>query len=393
MENYRLLEKHKKRLSAYFALFILWTLWLIELVFLTYTHFSNNLELEDKLEMRYEWVINIINNLDNYLFNKNDPTIKTILEKSLIWVTIFKDWIKILWSIDSYDLWSDEIILDSKNYKYYQDTYKYNDNIYKIIIKNENEYSYYYLFLQYLYFCIFSLPFFIVFFIIWYIFVWKNLKPIKETIDSLETFSGNINHEMKTPLTEIISTLSLTKETKQNYEKAIDDSLNSAKKLNKILDSMLGIINLVDSSYKKQKVNIINEINEIIKENTDIIKEKNIIIQTRFKNKQYFLYSNKEQLDICIWNIIKNAIKYSYNDSIIKIKFEDWTLQVIDHWIWIEKKNLKNIYERYFRENYSSTWWYGLWLALVKKIIDINKWEMNVESEKNKWTNVTLIFN
>jgi len=44
---------------------------------------------------------------------------------------------------------------------------------------------------------------------------------------------------MKTPLTEIISTLSLTKETKNNYKQAIENSLSSAKKLDKILDSML----------------------------------------------------------------------------------------------------------------------------------------------------------
>jgi formiminotetrahydrofolate cyclodeaminase len=44
---------------------------------------------------------------------------------------------------------------------------------------------------------------------------------------------------MKTPLAEIISTLSLTKKTKTNYEQAIDQTLESTKKLNKILDSML----------------------------------------------------------------------------------------------------------------------------------------------------------
>jgi len=55
----------------------------------------------------------------------------------------------------------------------------------------------------------------------------------------LEDFSANINHELKTPVTEIISTLSLTKELNKDHEKAIDISLNSAKKLVKILDSML----------------------------------------------------------------------------------------------------------------------------------------------------------
>gem|GEM_PF-3813886 len=44
---------------------------------------------------------------------------------------------------------------------------------------------------------------------------------------------------MKTPLAEIISTLSLAQKTKVNYEEAINQSLISTKKLNKILDSIL----------------------------------------------------------------------------------------------------------------------------------------------------------
>jgi hypothetical protein len=44
---------------------------------------------------------------------------------------------------------------------------------------------------------------------------------------------------MKTPLTEIISTLSLSQKIKSSYEYTIDQSLESAHRLNKILDSML----------------------------------------------------------------------------------------------------------------------------------------------------------
>lgn len=393
MENYRLLEKHRKKLSLYFALFILLSLWIIEWTFLASTFWWNNVKLEKKIEMKYVGVINIINNLPTYSLKEDDSTLQKILEKSLEWITIFKNNIKIYWNIKSYNLWEKKAFFNNQNYKYYQNTYSLNDSIYKIIIKTENRYSYNTFIHEFLLFLFFSLPFFIIFYLIGYIFVWKNLQPIKETIDSLETFSWNINHEMKTPLTEIISTLSLTKETKNNYEKAIEESLYSAKKLNKILDSMLWIINLVDSSYKKQKINIVNEIKEIIKENEVKIKEKNIIIKHNLKNRQNILYTNQEHLNICISNIIKNALKYSFKDSIVKINFDKWRLEIIDYWEWIEKKNLDKIYKRYFRESYSKKWWYGLWLALVKKIIDINKWDIEVKSKKNKWTKVILIFN
>jgi signal transduction histidine kinase len=52
-------------------------------------------------------------------------------------------------------------------------------------------------------------------------------------------FNGHINHELKTPLAELISTLGLVEKTKTGYEEAISQSLDSSRKIKKILDSIL----------------------------------------------------------------------------------------------------------------------------------------------------------
>jgi len=393
MENFRLLEKHKKKLSLYFALFILFSLWLIQGIFLTSIFFSENWKLENKLLNKYSWVINILENKEAYFkeIKENNFTTRLLVEKTLEWVTIIENWSKILWDIKENSLWTNEII-DSKHYKFYQNHEIINSNNYKIIIKMENLNSYYNYIIWYLYFLAYSLPFWFLFYYIWYVFVWHNFKQIQETISSLETFSADINHEMKTPLAEIISTLSLAQKTKVNYEEAINQSLISTKKLNKILDSILWIINIVWSNYKKEKLDLVNEINELIKENSSQIKEKNIEINSNLKMKSYYLTINKEHFDICVWNLLKNAIKYSNKNWKINITCYKWTLEIKDNWIWIEEKNLKNIFNRYFRENYTQEEWYGLWLALVKKISDINKWEITIESEKDKWTTIKINF-
>ena len=393
MENFRLLEKHKKKLSLYFALFILFSLWLIQGIFLLSIFFSENSKLENNLLNKYSWVVNILNNKDAYFkeIKENNFTTRLLVEKTLEWVTIIENGKKILWDINSDLLW-DKQIIDSKHYKFYQNQETINSNNYKIIIKTENSNSYYNYIIWYLYFLTYSLPFWFLFYYIWYVFVGNNFKPIKETISSLETFSANINHEMKTPLAEIISTLSLAQKTKTNYEESIEQSLNSTKKLNKILDSILWIINIVWSNYKKEKFDLIKEINELIKENNNQIKEKNIEIITKYKLKNYYLILNKEHFDICVWNLFKNAIKYSNKNWKIEISCNKWILEIKDNWIWIEEKNLKNIFNRYFRENYIEEEWYGLWLALVKKISDLNKCVISIESQKDKWTTVRINF-
>jgi len=57
---------------------------------------------------------------------------------------------------------------------------------------------------------------------------------------------------------------------------------------------------LVDSSYKKEKVDIINEIDKIVNENMDKISEKKLKIIKKYKNKNYTVILNKEHLNICI---------------------------------------------------------------------------------------------
>lgn len=393
MENFRLLEIHRKKISIKFTILILISVWIIQIIFLTSLFLSNNIKLEKTLESKYVWVENILTNKDKYtqLINEDDISTKIILEKSLNWVTIYENDIRILWNINK-DFITDSKYFNSQNNKYFQNKSVLNWNDYHVIIQWVNQSNYYNLWKELLLFILFTLPFSLLLYYIWYSFVWKNFKPIRDTITSLETFTWNINHEMKTPLTEIISTLSLSQKIKSNYEYTIDQSLESAHRLNKILDSMLWIINLVDADYQKEKINIIETIDQIVNDNKKSFLKKNISIKKSFKDKNIYKILNKQQLEICIWNLLKNAIKYSHNNSKIKIEYNNNELIIQDYWIWIEKKNIKKIFNSYFRESYSANEWYWLWLALVKKISDINNWQINIISEKNKGSIIKIKF-
>lgn len=359
-----------------------------------WTYYNNNLKLEEKLKLKLKWVENILANKEEYIseINEDDDIMKSILEKALEWVTIMQWNKRILWNLnwDYFDKINS--FYNSSEYKYYVANYSKNNNL-KIIISQVNDYSYYKLAIEMLYFILFTLPFFIMYYALGYFFVGKNFRPIKETIASLEDFSANINHELKTPIAEIISTLSLAQELNKNFEKAVEISINSAKKIAKILDSMLGIINLVDSSFRKEKVDLVGELDKIIEENSKKIEEKWITVKKKYKNKSYNFVLNREHFNICAGNIFKNAIKYSNNNWIIEVSFSAWIVEIKDNWIWIEEKNLTNIFDRYFRENYTKEEWYWLWLSLVKKITDINSWKVTIESKKDYWTKVIINFN
>lgn len=159
------------------------------------------------------------------------------------------------------------------------------------------------------YFVILS-PFFVFFYFIGYFFVNRNFRVIEESIHSLEDFTSNVNHEMKTPISEIISTLSLAQKIK-NYQEAVDMSLLSALRLNKILDSIIGMSHLSDISYRKEKVDILKEFDILLQDFQKDMSEKKLHLKTDLHRHGNILKANKEHVYLCIKNILSNAIKYS----------------------------------------------------------------------------------
>ena len=94
---------------------------------------------------------------------------------------------------------------------------------------------------------------------------------------SLEWFAANINHEFKTSLSEIISSLELAEITKQ-YETPTKDSIASAKRLNDTLDSLSLMIHFVNSDYRREKINLITQLDESLKDFSTLIEDKNLIL-------------------------------------------------------------------------------------------------------------------
>lgn len=62
-----------------------------------------------------------------------------------------------------------------------------------------------------------------------------------------------------------------------------------------------------------------------------------------------------------------------------------------DYGVGIAAENLDKIFGRYFREDYSREG-SGIGLALAKKIVERYGWTLDIESEKNSYTEVTVYF-
>jgi len=215
----------------------------------------------------------------------------------------------------------------------------------------------------------------------------KVYSPLRESVTNLENFTSNVNHEFKTSLSEIISSLELWEITNSRRDYT-PQALSSAKRLDIILESLTPLVEYSNASYRRKNTDIAKLFYETIEEYMTAIESKNLDIVSDIPTSLY-IYIDSGPLIICFSNILSNAIKYSKEGWKIEISLTKESFNIKDNGIWIKSENIEKIFERNYRES-SDNKWLGIWLSLVKRICDIYGWQIDIESKKDTFTEVTI---
>ena len=111
------------------------------------------------------------------------------------------------------------------------------------------------------------------------------------------------------------------------------------------------------------------------------------------------VYVEETHFSNVIFNLMDNAVKYSKPDQPLNIYLRTWNegskvkISVRDTGVGIKKENLKKIFEQFYRVhtgNRHDVKGFGLGLAYVKKVVDIHKGTIVVDSEYGKGTTFTI---
>jgi signal transduction histidine kinase len=93
--------------------------------------------------------------------------------------------------------------------------------------------------------------------------------------------------------------------------------------------------------------------------------------------------ADKTMMENLLINLTENALKYSEDEVIIRVR--DEKLEVIDQGIGIKEENLKKITDRFFRVD--TLKWdnsIGVGLYIVKYILKLHKTQLKIDSEYGK---------
>lgn len=228
----------------------------------------------------------------------------------------------------------------------------------------------------------------------------KKLSSIKND------FINNMTHELKTP----ISTISLasqmlqdgsvtnTPRTIEHVSKVINqESKRLSFQVEKVLQ--MAVFNEGRLKFKLKEFDVNKMVKSVVNNFELRVNNKNGTIISDIKAENSIIKADEVHITNVVFNLLDNAVKYSKEDPEIKVstlnKREFVVISVEDNGIGISKEHQKQIFDRFYRVptgNVHNVKGFGLGLSYVKKVVDLHKSEIKVESTVNKGTKFSIFF-
>jgi PAS domain S-box-containing protein len=202
---------------------------------------------------------------------------------------------------------------------------------------------------------------------------------IRQRID----FTRSLVHELKTPLTAMLSSSeSLISILDNDIElKLAQNMWKSASKLNKRIDELLDIakgeIGILKIECRSLDADAL--LNEIVEEMTSEVEKKGQTLTLKVQNPLPLVWADVERLREIILNLVSNALKFNRSGGVLSLTAEPGGEYVLfgvhDEGIGISEEDQQRIFEPYQRldsdrQHLSGL---GLGLALSKTLVELHK--------------------
>ena len=220
----------------------------------------------------------------------------------------------------------------------------------------------------------------------------KDKDNIKKSIE-------DISHQLKTPLTSIsimldniIDDPDMDANVRNDFINDINREINN---INFLVKSLLKLsrfdINAVNYNNDFNNIKLI--VNKVVNNVSTLSDLKNIKVNINIQD-DFNLYCDFNWQVEALTNIVKNSIEHSFKDKNIIINASDEKLyskiEIINYGIGINDKDIKHIFDRFYKGENSNEDSFGIGLSLAKTIIEKNNGKISVSSKENDKTTFTI---
>ncbi|WP_290686821.1 sensor histidine kinase [Intestinibacter sp.] len=234
----------------------------------------------------------------------------------------------------------------------------------------------------------------------------KMTTILKEKVNLLQNekiFLNNtisdISHQLKTPMTSLIilNDLMYGDLDKEKRIEFLDKTSAQLSRMEWLIKSMLKLAKVEAKviEFKTEKVNIDELIRKSISPMIIPMELKNIAISINGKEDASYT-GDIEWSAEAITNIIKNCVEHTPDNGQIEINYEENPIYseivIKDNGEGIDKKDLPNIFKRFYKGKNSKSDSVGIGLAMAKSIVESQNGTIYVKSKKGVGSEFHIIF-
>jgi two-component system OmpR family sensor kinase len=215
-------------------------------------------------------------------------------------------------------------------------------------------------------------------------------------------FIANASHELKSPLA--VSLLFLEKAVQRNdLPEAIRADLiqhyNIMLRMRRLVKSLLDLaaLELMDR-IEATSFCFVSLINSVIEDYKIVFTERKVALISKMP-EILPVEADRDKINRVVINLIDNALKYNSDEGgkieiAVREKVDSIHFSIENTGPGISPEDLPHVFDQFYRAEKSRSPKYGgtgLGLALVKRIVDLHKGTVTVESEIGSFTRVNLV--
>lgn len=222
------------------------------------------------------------------------------------------------------------------------------------------------------------------------ILLFTDVSQMKEIETMQKQFFSDISHELKTPMSAIIGSVEILQRDGITNNETFHDFmailLKESQRMQEIINDILELSRLEQPQVSIHPIMI--DMEAMLKESINLFEPlaKEKYISLIYQNKIYKeILLDYPTIKTVVNNLLSNAIKYSKEGIItISTKQEEnlFILKVQDEGVGIAKADIPYIFDRFFQvdRSRSKKLGTGLGLSIVKRVVELNKGKIEVES-------------
>ena len=214
-------------------------------------------------------------------------------------------------------------------------------------------------------------------------------------------FIANVSHEMKTPMGALgLLAETLLDETEPAVSRRLAERIHmEAFRISRVIDDLLDLSRIESEATPPREPVLVNLVMaEAAERVREAAAQRGVTIELTEPSPPVAILGDRRQLTSAVFNLLDNAVKFSYPNSTVQCRAtvgdQQVTIGIQDAGVGIPNRDLERIFERFYRVDPGrsrATGGTGLGLSIVRHVAHNHHGRVEVDSREGEGTTFSLV--